>query len=181
MVCCWLCCPSSSSSKTSSSDAKGEHLLDTTTTTEQQNDDAQDFIDLQHLATKRQIKVTVKRGTQAGIVAGLSVMTGVIVAGPVGAVAGGALGTAVAATLAKDTVSLHQLLAQTPAAERAQVLHLFRESFREEFTETIQSNPELKLLLGGATILGIMRYAVDRQMLKNEQLERVDGILRKVC
>mmetsp|Transcript_18693 Transcript_18693/g.35529 ORF Transcript_18693/g.35529 Transcript_18693/m.35529 type:complete len:174 (-) Transcript_18693:173-694(-) len=172
MVCCWLCCPSSSRRQPD----KAEHLLADPSTA----DEDQDFEHLQSLATKRDIKVTIKKGTQAGIVAGLSVMAGVIVAGPVGAVAGGAFGTAVAAHMAKDVVTLNQLLEQTPTHKRHEILQLFRESFREEFTETIQSSPELKLLIGGTTILGIMRYAVDRQLLKNEQLEKVDGILRKV-
>lgn len=178
MVCCWLCCPS----KSSHSNGKQEQLL---STTEDNSvivtaDDQADFENLQHLAVKREIKVTIQKGTQAGIVAGLSVMTGVIVAGPIGAVAGGAFGTAVAASLARNTVSLQTLLQQTPASQRHEVLQLFRESFREEFTETIQSNPELKLLIGGMTILGVMRYAVDRNLLANEQLKRVDGILSKV-
>lgn len=171
MFCCGLCCPSSRKV-----DDKTENLLPTS----EQAEVDQDFQELQHLATKRDIKVTVKKGTQAGIVAGLSVMTGVIVAGPVGAVAGGAFGTAVAAHLAKDVVSLNHLLEKTPPEKRSEVLQVFRESFREEFMDTIQSNPELKLLVGGMTILAIMRYAVDRQMLQNEQLERVDAILRKV-
>ena len=175
MVCCWLCCPSSSSSKRRQPD-KAEHLLVEPPTV----DEDEDFEHLQSLATKREIKVTIRKGTQAGIVAGLSVMAGVIVAGPVGAVAGGAFGTAVAAHMAKNVVTLNQLLEQTPTHKRHEVLQLFRESFREEFTETIHSSPELKLLIGGTSILGIMRYAIDRQLLKNEHLEKVDGILRKV-
>ena len=169
MVCFWLCCPSSSRKQAN----KAEHLL-------ADPSENQDFEDLQALATKREIKVTIKKGTQAGIIAGLSVMAGVIVAGPVGAAAGGAFGTAVAMHMSQNVVTLNQLLEQTPPAKRHEVLQLFRESFTEEFTETIQSSPELKLLVGGTSILGIMRYAVDRKMLKNEQLEKVDGILRKV-
>lgn len=174
MVCCWLCCPSNSRQKND----RADHLL--IADPDASADANQDFEHLQHLAAKREIKVTIRKGTQAGIVAGLSVMAGTIVAGPVGAAAGGAFGTAVAMHMAKDVVSLNQLLEQTPPEKRNEVLQLFRESFREEFTDTIQSSPELKLLVGGTTVLGIMRYAVDRNLLKNDQLERVDGILRKV-
>eukprot|EP00522_Entomoneis_paludosa_P018145 CAMPEP_0172445442 /NCGR_PEP_ID=MMETSP1065-20121228/5264_1 /TAXON_ID=265537 /ORGANISM="Amphiprora paludosa, Strain CCMP125" /LENGTH=196 /DNA_ID=CAMNT_0013196283 /DNA_START=79 /DNA_END=669 /DNA_ORIENTATION=- len=143
-------------------------------------DEEVDYENLQHLAMKREIKVTIKKGTQAGIVAGLSVMTGVIVAGPVGAMAGGAVGTAMAVSLSRNTVSLQSLLAETPEEKRHQVIQVFRESFHEEFIDTVQSNPELKLLLGGMTILGVTRYAVDRNLLQGEQLKRVDGILKNV-
>lgn len=180
MVYCWLCCPSSRHHQTdgtnNTTNSTNEHLLADPAVV----DEAQDFEHLQQLASKREIRVTVRRGTQAGIVAGLSVMTGVIVAGPAGAVAGGAFGTAVAAHMAKDVVSLRQLLDQTPTAKRHEVLRIFRESFREEFTDAIQSSPELKLLVGGTSILGILRYAVDRKLLQNDQLEKVDGVLRKV-
>jgi hypothetical protein len=47
--------------------------------------DQQDYEDLQYLSRKREIKVTIRKGTQAGIAAGLSVMAGVIIAGPMGA------------------------------------------------------------------------------------------------
>ena len=148
---------------------------------EREKGTTEDLEHLQHLAMKRDIKVTVRKGTQAGIVAGLSVMTGVIVAGPVGAVAGGAVGTAVATQMARDVVPLQTLLAQTPVRKRHEVLQAFRQAFGEEFTETIHANPELKLLLGGMTIVGVVRYAVDRNLLQNEQLERMDGILRIMC
>ena len=185
MLCCWLCCPSpeNASGDEEEGRSKQEHLLPehaaAAAAAAVQDDDA-DFEHLQHLAMKRDIKVTIQKGTQAGIVAGLSVMTGVIVAGPVGAVAGGAVGTAMAAHMARNVVPLQTLLQQTPPAKRHEVLQMFRESFREEFTETIQGSPELKLLLGGMTVLAVMRYAVDRNLLQNEQLERMDGILRKV-
>mmetsp|Transcript_22197 Transcript_22197/g.31822 ORF Transcript_22197/g.31822 Transcript_22197/m.31822 type:complete len:109 (-) Transcript_22197:125-451(-) len=107
-------------------------------------------------------------------------MTGVIVAGPIGAVVGGAIGTAMAANIAKNVVSLNDLLEETPPGKRREVLQLFQESFKEEFVDTIQNNPELKLLMGGASIFGVMRYMVDKELIQNDQLERLDGILRKV-
>lgn len=143
--------------------------------------DQQDYDDLQYLSRKREIKVTIRKGTQAGIVAGLSVMAGVIIAGPVGAVVGGSLGTAMAASIAKNVVSLSDLLEQTPPEKRHEVIQVFNESFKEEFLETIQGNPELRLLLGGMTIFGVLRYMVDRDFLQNEQLEKLDGILRRVA
>jgi len=141
----------------------------------------QDYEDLQYLSRKREIKVTIRKGTQAGVAAGLSVMAGVIVAGPVGAMVGGALGTAMAVSIAKDVVSLNQLLEETPPEKRHEVLKNFNESFKEEFLDTINGSPELKLLLGGASIFGIVRYMVDREFLQNEQLERLDGIMRKIA
>jgi hypothetical protein len=60
------------------------------------------------------------------------------------------------------------------------VIQVFNESFKEEFLETIQSNPELRLLLGGMSIFGVVRYMVDREFLQNKQLEKLDGILRRV-
>jgi hypothetical protein len=143
-------------------------------------EEQKDYEDLQYLSKKREIKVTIRKGTQAGVAAGLSVMAGVIIAGPLGAAAGGALGTAMAMSISKNVVSLSDLLEQTPREKRHEVLQLFNESFREEFLETIQGNPELRLLLGGASIFGVMRYMVDRELLQNEQLEALDGILRRV-
>ena len=107
-------------------------------------------------------------------------MAGVIAAGPVGAALGGALGTAMATKIAKNVVSLHDLLEQTPASKRGEIMSEFHESFKEEFLETIQNNPELKLLLGGMTIFGVLRYMVDKDVMQNDQLKRLDGVLRKV-
>jgi hypothetical protein len=100
-----------------------------------------------------------------------------------GAVAGGTLGTIVATQMAatNHTVSLQQLLADTPVQERHKVVQIFRNAFHKEMMDTIQSNPELKLLVGGTSILGIVRYAVDRKLLSNDKLERVDHILRKIA
>lgn len=140
----------------------------------------QDYDDLQHLARKREIKVTIRKGTQAGVAAGLSVMAGVIVAGPVGAVVGGAVGTAMAARIAKNVVSLNELLDATPPEKRRDVMRAFNESFKEEFLDTINNNPELRLLMGGASIFGVLRYMVDRDLLQNEQLVRLDGVLKHV-
>mmetsp|Transcript_14248 Transcript_14248/g.32379 ORF Transcript_14248/g.32379 Transcript_14248/m.32379 type:complete len:88 (+) Transcript_14248:451-714(+) len=85
-----------------------------------------------------------------------------------------------AVSLSRDVVGLHDLLEETPVAKRGEIITLFRESFQEEFMDTIQNNPELKLLVGGMTILGILRYMIDREMLQDDQLETMDGILRKV-
>lgn len=140
----------------------------------------QDYEDLQHLARKREIKVTIRKGTQAGVAAGLSVMTGVIVAGPVGAVVGGAIGTAMAARIAKNVVSLNDLLDQTHPGKRHEIFRVFNESFKEEFMDTIQNNPELRLVVGGMSIFGVLRYMVDRDLMKSDQLEKLDGILKRV-
>jgi len=140
----------------------------------------QDYEDLIHVAQKREIKLTIRKGTQAGVAAGLCVMTGVIFAGPVGAAVGGAVGTSLAVSMSKNVVPLNELLAQTPVEKRAEVMKVFQECFREEFTDTINSSPELKLLVGGMSIFGIVRYMVDRDIIQNEQLERLDGILKKI-
>mmetsp|Transcript_2916 Transcript_2916/g.4722 ORF Transcript_2916/g.4722 Transcript_2916/m.4722 type:complete len:183 (+) Transcript_2916:84-632(+) len=177
----WLCCRSSKKNSkvqsgwASSNSTKQEALVAAADPQEQQ-----DYEDLQHLAQKREIKVTIRKGTQAGVAAGLSVMTGVIVAGPVGAVLGGAIGTAMAARIAKNVVSLNDLLEDTPPEKRRQVIQVFHESFKEEFLDTIQNNPELRLLIGGMSIFGVLRYMVDRNVMQNDQLEKLDGILKHV-
>lgn len=140
----------------------------------------QDYEDLQHVARKREIKVTIRKGTQAGVAAGLSVMAGVIVAGPMGAMVGGAIGTAMAARIAKNVVSLNDLLDQTPPGKRREVIQVFNESFKEEFLDTIQSSPELRLVMGGMSIFGVVRYMVDRELMQGEQLAKLDGILKRV-
>ncbi|KAI2508264.1 hypothetical protein MHU86_6193 [Fragilaria crotonensis] len=171
----WFCSPSSGrNAKVRTGDNKSEALVFA------DPQEQQDYEDLQHVARKREIKVTIRKGTQAGVAAGLSVMAGVIVAGPVGAVVGGAVGTAMAARIAKNVVSLNELLDQTPPMKRREVLRAFHESFKEEFLETITNNPELKLLMGGASIFGVVRYMVDRELLQNDQLERLDRVLKHV-
>jgi hypothetical protein len=170
----WLCLPSNSDN--SNNGSKGKVNNDTMDATQEQKD----YEDLQHMARKREIKVTIRKGTQAGVAAGLSVMAGVIVAGPVGAVVGGAVGTAMAAKIARNVVSLNELLEQTPTAKRREVLTAFHESFKEEFMDTIANNPELKLLMGGTSIFGVMRYMVDRELLQNDQMEKLDRVLRRV-
>ena len=142
--------------------------------------DQQDYEDLQYLATKREIRVTIRTSTKAGVAAGLSVMAGTLVAGPVGAVAGGAVGTALAASISKNVVPLNQLLEQTPPSERKEVLRLFNEAFRDEFVEAIQDSPELKLLLSGHSPLGVVRYMVERDLIKSDKMEKLDRILKKV-
>lgn len=139
-----------------------------------------DFENLVYIAQKREIKVTIQRGTQAGIAAGLLVMGGVIVAGPVGAVVGGAIGTGVAAGMSRNVVSLRQLLEQTPREKRSEVYRVFSEAMREEFQDGFQKNPELNLLLGGGTVVSVVRYCLERDMIENEKLEKLDGILKKI-
>lgn len=142
--------------------------------------DFKDYSDLQHLAQKRQIKVTIRKSTQAGLAAGLTVMAGILVAGPAGALVGGAVGTALASKIAKDVVSLNDLLAETPPNKRPEVLRVFQESFREEFMDTVQRSPELRLVLGGASIIGVVRYMVDRELIQGEQVERLDAVLKRI-
>mmetsp|Transcript_5421 Transcript_5421/g.11783 ORF Transcript_5421/g.11783 Transcript_5421/m.11783 type:complete len:201 (+) Transcript_5421:98-700(+) len=138
------------------------------------------YRDLVHLATKREIKCTIRKSTQAGLAAGISVMAGTLVAGPVGAAAGGAIGTALAVNMSKNIVPLNALLEQTPPERRGEVIKIFNEAFKEEFIDTIESSPELKLLLAGRSPLGVVRYMVDRDLIKNDKLEKLDGILSKV-
>jgi len=108
------------------------------------------------------------------------VMAGVIVAGPMGAAVCGAAGTAMAMKMSKDVVPLKDLLENTPVHKRPEILRVFRESFQEEFIETVNSSPELKLLFGGMSIFGVVRYMIDKDLLQNEQLERLDGLLKHV-
>jgi hypothetical protein len=169
-MCAFLCCPS----KKVDGNKDAEHMASLTPQEEQ------DYEDLQHLARKREIKITIRKGTQAGVAAGLSVMAGIIVAGPVGAVVGGAVGTAMAMSISKNVVGLNELLEKTPPHKRRELMGVFQESFKEEFMDTINGSPELKLLMGGTSIFGVVRYMVDREILQNEQLEMIDGILRKV-
>lgn len=143
-------------------------------------EEIKEFEDVQYMSKKRDVKVTIRKGTQAGVAAGLSVMAGVIVAGPIGAAVGGAVGTAMAMQISKDVVPLNELLEQTPYDKRGEVLTIFRESFKEEFMGTIDRSPELKLLLSGGSIFGVVRYMMDRSMLESEQLEKVDKILKYV-
>ena len=189
----YLCCRSCSnrgkrnnSNKTTTNDAdfrKGsttvnsESLVVATLSEQEQRD----YDDLMHLARKREIRVTIRKSTQAGLAAGLSVMAGTIVAGPVGAMMGGALGTAMACKIAKNVVSLNDLLEQTPQGKRRELITAFRESFKEEFMETINGSPELQLVLSGGSVIGVMRYMVDREIVQSEQLERIDGVLRKIA
>jgi hypothetical protein len=125
-------------------------------------EEIKEYEDVQYMSKKRDIKVTIHKGTQAGVAAGLSVMAGVIVAGPLGAAVGGAIGTALAVKLSKDVVPLNELLEQTPHEKRGEILTIFRDSFKEEFMDTINGSPELKLLLSGASIFGVVRYMMDR-------------------
>jgi hypothetical protein len=142
--------------------------------------DRADYEDLQHIARKREIRITIRQGTKAGVAAGLSVMAGVIMAGPPGAIIGAAVGGALAHSISRDVVSLNDLLQATPVKKRHEILKVFHESFKEEFIDTIQNNPELRLVMGGQSIFGVMRYMVDRELLQNDQLVRLDKILRKV-
>ena len=176
MVFCINCIPTSGSPSQEAS-SRDPLLLLTPQTVE-----TQDFFHLQHLVAEREHKLTLFKGAQAGLVAGLSVMMGGALGGPIGAVVGGGFAMTMAAHVAKDVVSLHQMLQDIPPERRNQVLQMSSDSFRREFTEAIEGTPELRLLSedDDASILGMMRYGVDRHLFKDEQLERVDGILRKV-
>mmetsp|Transcript_35419 Transcript_35419/g.65078 ORF Transcript_35419/g.65078 Transcript_35419/m.65078 type:complete len:202 (-) Transcript_35419:191-796(-) len=191
---CLCCCPPKRRKEenqhghpTAGDDPKAEALIESPTTAEAEQlsqlspEEKQDYEDLRHLAMKRDIKCNIRKSTQAGVAAGLTVMAGTIVAGPMGAVVGGAVGTAMAAKISKNVVPLNDLLEQTPPGERREVLKAFNEAFQEEFNETIRENPELKLLFSGASIFGVVRYMVDRELVQSEQLERLDGILSKVA
>ena len=171
---CLLCCGSSSKNETKASP------LVTSVRPPLTPEQEAEYDDLVHLATVREIRCTIRTSTQAGLAAGLSVMAGTLVAGPVGAAAGGAVGTAIAVSMSKNIVPLNRLLEQTPPEKRGEVIKLFNEAFKEEFTETIEGNPELKLLLNGRTPLGVVRYMVDRDLIQNEKLDKLDGILSKV-
>jgi hypothetical protein len=139
-----------------------------------------DYENLVYIAQKREIRVTIQRGTQAGLAAGLCVMGGVIVAGPVGAMVGGAAGTAIAMSLAKEVVTLQDLLVKTPANKKGDVYRAFSDAMKEEFQDGFTQNPELRLLLSGGTVVSCMRYALDRDLIENDRLEKLDGILKKI-
>eukprot|EP00521_Asterionellopsis_glacialis_P009695 CAMPEP_0195287662 /NCGR_PEP_ID=MMETSP0707-20130614/4634_1 /TAXON_ID=33640 /ORGANISM="Asterionellopsis glacialis, Strain CCMP134" /LENGTH=169 /DNA_ID=CAMNT_0040347439 /DNA_START=33 /DNA_END=542 /DNA_ORIENTATION=+ len=139
-----------------------------------------DYDDLLYLANKREIKVTINTSTKAGIVAGLAVMGGTLVAGPVGAAVGGAVGTAMAVSMSKNVVGLNQLLNDTPQEKRREIIMLFSEAFREEFTETINGNPELKLLMRGGTPISVVRYMVEKDIIQDENAKKLDGILTRI-
>ena len=98
----------------------------------------------------------------------------------VGAAVGGAVGTAMAMNMSKSVVSMNQLLQDTPPAKRGEIVKLLGDSFQEEFRESIQSNPELKLIMGAGTPIAVVRYMVDKELIQNEQMKRLDGILSKV-
>lgn len=176
---CLLCCSDNDKKDVFTPDSKTEHLSPAKSpplTPEQQ----QEYDDLVYLANKREIKCTIRKSTQAGVAAGLSVMAGTLVAGPVGAAAGGAIGTALAVNISKNIVPLNTLLEQTPHEKRGEVVKLFNEAFKEEFIDTIENSPELKLVLSGRHPIGVVRYMVERDLIKSEKLERLDGILSKV-
>ena len=139
-----------------------------------------DYDDLIYIATKREIKVTIQTSTKAGIAAGLAVMSGTLVAGPVGAAVGGAVGTVMAVSMSRNTIGLNQLLQDTPPEKRGEIIKLFTQSFKEEFNDAINSNAELKLLVGGMTPIGMIRYMVERNILQNEQVQKLDTILSKI-
>mmetsp|Transcript_15615 Transcript_15615/g.33011 ORF Transcript_15615/g.33011 Transcript_15615/m.33011 type:complete len:192 (+) Transcript_15615:68-643(+) len=180
---CLLCCRGSKKKdalKATAAPGPNAAQLASTTPSPLTPEQQAEYDDLVHLATKREIRCTIRKSTQAGMAAGLSVMAGTLVAGPVGAVAGGAIGTALAVNISANIVPLNTLLDQTPPEKRGEVIKLFNEAFKEEFMDTIESSPELKLLLSGRSPLGVVRYMVDRDLIKNEKLEKLDGILSKV-
>ena len=143
-------------------------------------EEAKDFQNLVYIAQKRDIRVTIQKGTQAGLAAGLCVMGGVIVAGPVGAMAGGAVGTALAASISRNVVSLSELLDRTPANQKGEVYRLFNEAMREEFQQGFTDNPELRVLMSGCSVVSVMRYALDKDLVESDKLEKLDVILKKI-
>jgi hypothetical protein len=173
----WWCCPGHHGSSASIDEENKAQTTALATLTPEQ---IKEYEEVQYMSKKREIKVTIRKGTQAGVAAGLCVMAGVIVAGPVGAAVGGAAGTALAVKMSKDVVPLNDLLEKTPYHKRGEVLNVFRQSFQEEFMDTINGSPELKLLLSGASIFGVVRYMMDRNMLESEQLEKIDKLLKYV-
>lgn len=53
------------------------------------------------------------------------------------------------------------------------------EAFREEFTDVVEGSLELKLMMSGRGPVSVVRYMVDRGVIKSDGLERVDGILKR--
>ncbi|CAB9507427.1 expressed unknown protein [Seminavis robusta] len=185
-MCFWCCCGGGGSKPTKDSDVMTEEDFQIAKLEEQRlkapltAEEEKDYDNLIYIAQKREIRVTIQKSTQAGLAAGLCVMGGTLVAGPVGAVVGGLTGTAIAASIAKEVVSLNDLLAKTPMNKRGEVYRVFNDAMREEFQEGFTENPELRLLLSGGTPVSVMRYALDRDLIENEKLEKLDMILRKV-
>lgn len=146
-------------------------------------DEEEDYEHLIHIAQKRNVQVTVQKGTKAGIITGLLVMGGVIIAGPVGAVVGGAIGTGLAATvISRKVVSVQSLLQETPRAQRREVYRVFSEAIQAEFRQGFQSNPDLHYLLSkkkGMVTMSVLKYCLDRKMMDREKLQKLDGILTK--
>ena len=102
------------------------------------------------------------------------------VAGPVGALAGGAMGTALAASISRHVVSLSDLLVDTPADRKGEVYRLFSEAMQEAFQDGFTQNSELRLLMGGGSIISVMRYALDKDLIETEKLEKLDVILKRI-
>ena len=174
----WACCCDTSGDKADSESNAGKRATKGGTQKIEANEqDASDYEDLRYLAQARDIRCTIRKSTQAGVAAGLSVMAGTVIAGPVGAAVGGAVGTALATSLAKDVVPLNVLLEKPPPGQRHEVLKAFHAIFKEEFKDTIQSSPELKLLLRGRSIFGVVRYMVERDLIEGEKLEKLDRIM----
>lgn len=142
--------------------------------------DAQEYEDLLYLARVRAVKLTVNKSTQAGLMAGLCVMAGVLVAGPVGAAAGGAVGTAVAVRHSQGVLTLTELLRNTPPHQRGEVCRIFGQALKEEFDDTVQNNPELRLILAGASPVHVARYLVEKDIIESEGLKRLDAVLSKI-
>lgn len=181
-LCCCCCWPSKKDNTAPLSDEEKriEELKQSALKTPLTPEEEKDYDNLVYIAQKREIRVTIQKGTQAGLAAGLMVMGGVIVAGPVGAVVGGAAGTALAASISSGVVSLSDLLNQTPPAKRGEVYRVFHEAMKEEFQDGFTQNPELRLLMGGGSIVAVMRYALDKELIESEKLEKLDLILKKI-
>ena len=82
-----------------------------------------------------------------------------------------------ASKIAKNVVSLAEILESTPVHKRHLVIIACNDAFREEFLETVLESPELKLIFGGQSIFSVVRYMVDRNLIASEKLETLDWIL----
>lgn len=144
-----------------------------------------DYEDLIHVARQRKLYIAVHTGTKAGIVTGLLVMGGVIVAGPVGAVVGGTLGTGWALRASRrGGVSVAQVLRETPLQERPEVCRQVVQALRSEFSDGFSSHPEVKLMLSQkkgrmGTTMSVVKYCLEKRMMDDTKLQKLDGILKE--
>ena len=150
-----------------------------------QEDLLQDYEDLIQVARQRKLHITVHTGTKAGIVTGLLVMGGVIVAGPVGAVVGGTLGTGWAIRASHGSgVSVAQIFRETPLKDRPKVCREVVEALKSEFSDGLASHPEVKLMLSKkkgrmGTTMSVVKYCLDKRMMDDTKLQKLDDILQE--